>query len=240
MNFGATALRRNATSTDWHAISIAGESLTLHLSGTLWWEAERTLVVSDLHLEKASSFAARGVLLPPYDTAVTLDRLAQVIDRFRPARVISLGDSFHDPDGAMRMPLASQTRLAMLQLGREWIWISGNHDPRASNGLFGDHQSEARIGPLSFRHEPSAETVSGEIAGHLHPVGRIRRHGRSLRRSCFAADADRLVLPAFGALTGGLNVLDSAWSRVFAGAFHAFLLGEERIYPIPAHKLRGD
>lgn len=241
MNLGAAALRRQSAGVDWYEVDVAGERLTLHLSGALWWEAEQTLVVSDLHLEKASSYAQRGVMLPPYDTAVTLDRLAAVMEHFQPARVISLGDSFHDEDGAMRMSLACQTRLAMLQLGREWIWISGNHDPRGSAGLFGDHTQEAEFGSLVFRHEPTSGMVMGEIAGHLHPVGRIRRHGRSVRRTCFAGDGTRLVLPAFGSLTGGLNVLEDAWTPLFESAdFLAYLIGEDRIYPIPSYKLRGD
>lgn len=220
-------------------VEVAGEALSLHCSGVLWWPAERMLVVSDLHFEKGSSFARRGVFLPPYDTAVTLDRLAAAIDLFDPARVIALGDSFHDADGAARMPLNLQTQLAMLQIGREWIWISGNHDPNASNGLFGDCADEVAVGALTFRHEPSSGLVMGEIAGHLHPQGRIRRHGRSVRRACFAGDGTRLVMPAFGALTGGLNVLDDAWNGIFAdGAFNAYMLGADRIYPIASARLR--
>nr|WP_248304751.1 ligase-associated DNA damage response endonuclease PdeM [Breoghania sp. L-A4] len=222
-------------------VSVAGEDLGLHSSGTLWWEAERTLVVADLHFEKGSSFARHGVFLPPYDTAVTLDRLADLVDTFDPARVIALGDSFHDEEGAARMPINQQVQLAMLQLGREWIWMTGNHDPKASNGVFGDHAHTLTIRSLTFRHEPSAELVMGEVAGHLHPFGRIRRHGRSVRRPCFASDGARLVLPAFGSLTGGLNVLDDAWSGLFADdGFTAYLLGDDRLYPIAARKLRGD
>lgn len=244
---GASARRAASSATerpgigDRVTISIAGEELCLHSSGTLWWTSERTLIVSDLHFEKGSSFAKRGVFLPPYDTAVTLDRLAALVDQFDPVRVIALGDSFHDPDGAERMPIALQTQLAMLQIGREWIWIAGNHDPQASRGMFGHHVKAARIGALTFRHEPQPGLVMGEIAGHLHPLGRIRRHGRSVRRACFAGDGTRLILPAFGALTGGLNVLDEAWSEIFAGGdFKAYLLGDQRIYPIAAGKLRGD
>ncbi len=222
-------------------VCVAGEDLGLHSSGTLWWEAERTLIVADLHLEKGSSFARHGVFLPPYDTVETLDRLADLVDMFDPARVIALGDSFHDEEGAARMPINQQVQLAMLQLGREWIWMTGNHDPKASNGVFGDHAHELTIRSLTFRHEPSPDLVMGEVAGHLHPYGRIRRHGRSVRRPCFVSDGARLVLPAFGSLTGGLNVLDEAWSGLVAGdSFTAYLLGNDRVYPIGARKLRGD
>lgn len=243
---GAAARSRSRTTSvrnreELHEISVAGERLVLHPGGILWWEAQRTLVVSDLHFEKASSFARRGVFLPPYDTAVTLDRLSAYIHGLEPKRVISLGDSFHDPDGAARMPLDLQTQLAMLQIGREWIWITGNHDPHGSAGRFGDHVEEHVIAGLTFRHEPREDAVEGEIAGHLHPVGRIRRHGRSVRRACFAGNLSRLVMPAFGALTGGLNVLDGPWREIFpTGDFTAYLMGEQRIYPISAYKLRPD
>ncbi|WP_321342400.1 ligase-associated DNA damage response endonuclease PdeM [Breoghania sp.] len=241
MNFAATAIRRHSPVIDRHDVSVVSEILTLHISGALWWESQRTLVVSDLHLEKASAYASRGVMLPPYDTTVTLDRLSAVIDQFQPARVISLGDSFHDGNAAARMTMGDQTRLAMMQLGREWIWISGNHDPEASAGLFGDHADEIDLAGIVFRHEPQDNRVMGEIAGHLHPAARVRRHGRSIRRRCFAGDENRLVLPAFGALTGGLNVLEEVWSPLFPDdAFTAYMIGDDRIYPVASSRLRGD
>ncbi|WP_321338580.1 ligase-associated DNA damage response endonuclease PdeM [Breoghania sp.] len=241
MNFAATAIWRHLPVVDRHDVTVAGEVMTLHISGALWWESQRTLIVSDLHLEKASSYARRGVMLPPYDTAVTLDRLATVIDHFQPARVISLGDSFHDGEAVARMTMGDQTHLAMMQLGREWVWISGNHDPEASSGCFGDHCEEIDLAGIIFRHEPLEDRVMGEIAGHLHPAARVRRHGRSLRRRCFAGDGTRLVLPAFGALTGGLNVLEEAWDEIFpSDAFTAYLIGDDRIYPIASNRLRGD
>lgn len=240
--------RSNRSAPVCHDIAVNGQQIGLHDSGVLWWPQEATLVVADLHLEKGSSFARRGVMLPPYDTAETLERLAAVIDAFDPARVIALGDSFHDRDGSDRLPAAYRAMLTTLQINREWVWVTGNHDPIAPVRLCGESVGEISIGPLTFRHEPLAPQSEtpirrpvGEVCGHLHPVARVRRFGRSIRRPCFVTDGSRLVLPAFGALTGGLNVMDAAFQPVFANRrFSAFLLGNERLYPFTAARLIGD
>ncbi len=224
-----------------HDIAIAGELVGLHDSGALWWPDENTLVVADLHFEKGSSYARRGVMLPPYDTAATLEKLADAIDAFQPSRVIALGDSFHDGEGSDRLPASYRAMLTTLQLGREWIWVTGNHDPVAPVGLCGETVDEVAIGGLVFRHEPRADADAGEVAGHLHPAARIRRYGRSVRRPCFATDGNRLVLPAFGVLTGGLNVLDPDWAPYFTPrSFSVFLLGDGRLYPFTASRLVSD
>lgn len=206
---------------------VAGVPLAALPDGALLWAGQGTLIVSDLHLEKGSAFAARGQMLPPYDTAATLGRLAELIARHRPARVIALGDSFHDRGAGIRMADADRARLAELTGAAEWIWIAGNHDPAPPRDVGGIALDTFRLGPLTFRHEPLAGAPPGEIAGHLHPAARLVGRGRSIRRRCFVADARRLVMPAFGALAGGLNVLDEAFRPLFSGrAFHAFMLGE--------------
>src|SRR5690242_179043 len=139
-------------------------------SGALFWEEQRLLVVSDLHLEKGSSFAARGVLLPPYDTAATLGRLAAVVARHDPRMVIALGDSFHDRRAHERLSAPDRDAITALQARREWIWISGNHDPALPSNLGGMVATEVAIGRIRFRHEPTG--AIGEIAGHLHPKAR--------------------------------------------------------------------
>ena len=136
-------------------VDIAGVTLVADLSGALFWEEQRLLVVSDLHLEKGSSFAARGVLLPPYDTVATLSRLAAVIARHDPRMVIALGDSFHDRDAHDRLSAPDREAIAALQVRRDWIWISGNHDPALPSDLGGVVASEVAIGPIAFRHEPT-------------------------------------------------------------------------------------
>ena len=192
---------------------VAGVTLVADLSGALFWEEQGLLVVSDLHLEKGSSFATRGVLLPPYDTVATLGRLAAVIARHDPRMVIALGDSFHDRDAHDRLSATDREALSALQARRDWIWISGNHDPALPSDLGGVVAEEVAIGPIAFRHEPSG--ASGEIAGHLHPKARVSTRGRSMERRCFACDGERAVMPAFGAYAGGLSIRDAAFAKIF-------------------------
>lgn len=221
-------------------IGIAGVTALCDPRGALFLPGLRLLVVSDLHLEKGSAAARRGRLLPPYDTGATLDRLDAVIASHRPATVVSLGDSFHDDGGARRMPAPYRQRLAALMAGREWIWIAGNHDPAAPAGLPGTVAQELSIGPLHLRHEPAAGAPAGEIAGHLHPGATVVQRGRAVRRRCFATDGRRLVMPAFGAFTGALDLLDRAYDGLFCRkSLVAHMLGDDRVYAIPGHRLHG-
>jgi DNA ligase-associated metallophosphoesterase len=216
-------------------ISIADVALVADHSGVLYWPEQRLLLVADLHLEKGSSYAARGVLLPPYDTAATLARLGAVIARYAPRVVIALGDSFHDGEGPARLAEADRTMLRMLQRGRDWFWIAGNHDPEPVDGLGGTSIAMLAIGALTFRHQPTIDTAAGEVAGHLHPIARVAARGRSVSRRCFASDGRRLVMPAFGAYAGGLNVRHRAFADVFGSlAFTAHMLGDGRLYAFAA------
>jgi DNA ligase-associated metallophosphoesterase len=222
-------------------VVVAGVTILADPAGALYWPEERVLVVADLHLEKGSSYAARGVLLPPYDTAVTLARLAQVVSRYAPRGVIALGDSFHDGDGPARVLDDDRASLRLLQRGRDWIWIAGNHDPEPVAGVGGSSAATLAIGALSFCHLPQADAAAGEIAGHLHPVARVSGRGRTVSRRCFATNADRMVMPAFGAYAGGLNVRHRAFADVFGTlSFTAHMLGEGRLYAIAAKRCLGD
>lgn len=214
-------------------IVVAGVGLVGDCAGALYWPDEAVLIVSDLHLEKGSSFARRGILLPPYDTASTLARLAALIARYAPRCVIALGDSFHDGDGPNRLAADDRVTLRSLQRARDWIWITGNHDPEPHPGIGGSFGGTLAIGALMFRHQPTG--ADGEIAGHLHPVARLSHRGRSVSRRCFAADTLRMVMPAFGAYAGGLNVRDAAFADVFQTlAFTAHMLGDGRLYAFAA------
>lgn len=214
-------------------LDLAGETLTFDRSGALWLEVYRTLVVSDLHLEKGSSFAARsGQFLPPYDTRETLSLLHEVIQRRDPACVVALGDSFHDARGPERLDPGDRAMVAALQEGRDWVWIAGNHDAAISEGLGGRYCASLALGGLTLRHEPLADCIEGEIAGHLHPCGKVTMRGRSVRRRCFVADRRRLIMPAFGAFTGGLNVRDPVFAALFRDGFTAHLLGDGRVFAI--------
>ena len=220
-------------------IAIAGEAALADPRGALVLPDHGLLVVSDLHLEKGSAAARRGSLLPPYDTGATLDLLAAVIAAHRPKTVVSLGDSFHDDGGAARMPAPYRERLAALMAGREWIWIAGNHDPDAPAGLPGTVAEEIAVGRLRLRHEPQAGVQPGEIAGHLHPGATVVRRGRAVRRRCFATDGARLVMPAFGAFTGSLDLRDRAYDGLFRReGLVAHMLGKDRVYAVAAGRLR--
>ncbi|MGA0564692.1 ligase-associated DNA damage response endonuclease PdeM [Ancylobacter sp. VNQ12] len=216
-------------------IVLAGARLVLDPAGALYWPAERMLVVADLHLEKGSAFAARGVPLPPYDTRATLAALAQMVERWRPRTLVALGDSFHDRGGAGRLGGEERETIGALGRGRELVWIAGNHDPEPLAGIGGTHAQELRVGPLTLRHEPQAGDGAGEIAGHFHPVARLVVRGRGLRRRCFVTDGARLVMPALGAYAGGLNVRDAALAGLFTDAYAAHLVGGARIYRIAGH-----
>jgi len=216
-------------------LEVAGISFVADLSGALFWDEQRLLVVSDLHLEKGSSFAARGVLLPPYDTVATLSRLSAVVARHDPRMVIALGDSFHDHQAHRRLSKNDREALSALQARREWIWISGNHDPALPSDLGGIVATEVAIGPIHFRHEPTG--AFGEIAGHLHPKARVATRGRAMERRCFASDGERAVMPAFGAYAGGLSIRDAAFAKIFASLdFMAHVLGDIKMHTIAASR----
>lgn len=216
-------------------VTIADVTFVADVSGALFWQEQRLLIVSDLHLEKGSSYARRGVLLPPYDTLATLSRLTAVIARHDPRMVIALGDSFHDRDAHERLSTSNREMLAAMQMRRDWIWISGNHDPALPPDLGGTVANEVAIGPIVFRHEPTG--AAGEIAGHLHPKARVPTRGRSMERRCFASDGERAVMPAFGAYTGGLSIRDVAFAKIFgAPGFMAHVLGDNRVHAIAASR----
>jgi DNA ligase-associated metallophosphoesterase len=219
-------------------IGVFGVLLEAYPEGALWWDHERLLIVADLHLEKGSSFARRGQMLPPYDTAETLARLARLVTYLNPRTVACLGDSFHDGEGAERMATRDRLALATMQTGREWVWVAGNHDPHAPVGLTGQHVEALTVGPLTLRHAPTSGRAEGEVAGHLHPSATVAGRGRWVRRRCFAGDGYRLIMPAFGAYTGGLDVFDAAFGGLFTGdAFRAFMLGDDCVYPVGRQSL---
>ncbi len=215
-------------------LTIAGRTFAADPSGALWCASARMLVVSDLHLEKGSSFARRGVPLPPYDTTQTLQALAQVVQRFRPRTIVSLGDSFHDRSGPTRLSPADRATLGGLQAGRDWIWIAGNHDPRFEQDLPGQFLSELIDGGIRFVHEPTSGLVSGEVAGHLHPSAVIAVRGGRVRRKVFVSCETRLIMPAFGSLTGGLDIRDPAIRTLFAVPPSVVALGTRRTYRVAA------
>ena len=222
-------------------VTVCGITFAADCLGALYWPDESLLLVADLHLEKGSSFARRGQLLPPYDTTDTLARLARLIAHYAPRVVIALGDNFHDGGGPARLSVQDRASLSALQRARDWIWIAGNHDPDPAEGIGGTFRETLSIGTLTFRHKPSSDAPEGEIAGHLHPVARVAQRGRAVSRRCFATDGKALVMPAFGAYAGGLNIRDRAFAAVFgARKFTAHMVGEDRLYAFAASRCLPD
>jgi hypothetical protein len=210
-------------------IHLAGERLMLDPAGALFWPATSMLVVADLHLEKGSSYARRGSLLPPWDTKVTLDRLSLLLRRWKPAKVVALGDSFHDAEGSARLPRDEIERLSAITSAVDFVWVQGNHDPTPPEGVGGTWVESFATGPLAFRHE-ALSRASNEISGHYHPKATIAARAGHVTRACFVTDSRRVLMPAFGAYTGGLDIRAPAIARLFPRGGRAFLLGNDRLF----------
>ncbi|MEM9221102.1 MAG: ligase-associated DNA damage response endonuclease PdeM [Pseudomonadota bacterium] len=215
---------------------LAGIDATLDASGAVWWANTRTLIVSDLHLETGSSYARSGQMLPPYDTALTLARLAEAVGFYLPRRIIALGDSFHDPFGAERLNADDRDMLIALCGAAEMVWIEGNHDHDSAHVFGGTAQETYCLNGVTFRHIPTESAFEGsEVAGHLHPAARITVRGRTLKRRAFIGNDRRLVLPAFGCLTGGLAVNDPAFSELWSDGSEprVHMIGSRGVYAVP-------
>jgi DNA ligase-associated metallophosphoesterase len=219
---------------------VSSAEVMLRPSGAMWLEAARTLVVADLHLEKGSSYAARGQMLPPYDTRETLGRLEAEIEALAPATVVLLGDTFHDRRSEGRLAADDAERLRGLARGRTLVWVIGNHDADGPQALPGETADELDLLGLTFRHEPQAGLQPGEVAGHLHPAAKVRASRGTVRRRCFVTDAERAILPAFGAYAGGLNVRDAAFAGLFARPPLAAALGAARVHAVGWRSLGPD
>jgi DNA ligase-associated metallophosphoesterase len=230
----AANLRRLETPCDAGSLwfSLAGTETCFRRSGALWIESESVLVAADLHLEKGSAYAARGQLLPPYDTSATLARLEAEIEALRPRVLVLLGDSFHDAGATARLAPQDARRVAELARGRTLVWIVGNHDREGLEGLDGDRLEILDVAGLTLRHDPLPGLRPGEVSGHLHPCARVKGPGGVVRRRCFLTDGQRLILPAFGAYAGGLNARDGAFAGLFATPPIAAALGERKVHPI--------
>lgn len=221
-------------------LDLAGAPVRLRPSGALWIDAAAALVVADLHLEKGSSYARRGQMLPPYDTRETLNRLEAEVAALRPRTLVLLGDSFHDRDAEGRLDAADAARLAALASGRTLVWAVGNHDADGPLQAPGERADEVALAGLTLRHAPLAGPQVGEVCGHLHPAAKVRTARGGVRRRCFATDARRLILPAFGAYAGGLNLRDAAFAGLFARTPLAGALGRGRVHAIGWRSLARD
>lgn len=221
-------------------MELAGVAVRMRPSGALWLEERRWLVAGDLHLEKGSSYGARGQLLPPYDTRATLEKLTAEVAATEPQAVILLGDTFHDPRAMERLDGEDRLRLEWLAHGRTLVWVTGNHDPEAPAGLPGVSADAVKADALVLRHEPGAGARPGEVSGHLHPCARVLGRSGAVRARAFLTDGSRMILPAFGAYAGGLNACDEAFGGLFGGPVLAGVLGRERVHAAGWGSLVGD
>lgn len=212
--------------------TLLGADVTLRASGALWIAQTRMLVVADLHLEKGSSYAMRGQLLPPYDTRETLGRLAAEVAAAQPDAVVLLGDTFHDRTSEARLAADDAQRLRELAGQTRLIWVIGNHDADGPQALPGEVAADLAVDDLILRHEPLPGLRPGEVAGHLHPCARVVASRGHVRRRCFATDGERMVIPAFGAYTGGLSVRDKAFAGLFSRDPLCGALGAARVHAV--------
>jgi len=227
------------------ATKVGGQRIVLDHSGAAWLPDTDDLLVADLHFEKGSAYAARGQgLLPPYDTAETLARLERVCKRVRPKRVICLGDTLHDLAGEARMAEGDRQRLARLVAAQDWVWIAGNHDPEPPAAMGGAAMRDLKVGDLVLRHDfaqKDADAIPvGEICGHYHPKAAVRVRGRRISGRCFATDGRRLIMPAFGAFAGGLNVREPAIADLLAPRFQVHLIGQAGLFAFRPDQLLPD
>lgn len=213
-------------------IGLAGAEVICRASGALWLEDARALIVADLHLEKGSAYAARGQLLPPYDTRETLNRLEAEVSALAPRTLVFLGDSFHDGEGEGRLASEDRSRLAALAAGRDLVWVMGNHDADGPRDLPGAVSADLELEGFRFVHEPAVCAAPGEVAGHLHPCAKVRVRGGGVRRRCFATDGERLILPAFGAFAGGLNLRDPVYAPLMFRPPLAIVLGSGKAHAV--------
>ena len=215
------------------ALSFAGHGFVPQPCGALFWPARNALLLADLHLEKASFYGVHGQFLPPYDSLDTLACLIDAVEATGATRVIALGDSFHDHRGAARLPVAARETLRRLTTDLDWLWITGNHDDASAAVLGGRVAVAARVDGIALRHEALPGDPDPEISGHFHPKLRLTLRGRRVVRRCFAVTPTKLVLPAYGALAGGLDVTDPAFARAVGAPLAALVATRERLLRFP-------
>jgi len=213
--------------------SFAGETFEATPTGALFWRARQALLVADLHLEKASWFARLGQFLPPYDSHATLTALATEVERSGACRLYCLGDSFHDAFGCDRLPADARELLTALTSRLDWTWIVGNHDPGFADHCGGRIEDEVEIGGIILRHEARRDDPRPEISGHFHPKLRLNLKGRHVSRRCFVKSATKIIMPAFGSLTGGLDAHHPEILRSVGGEAAALVPVSDRLLRFP-------
>ena len=216
-----------------NAFTFHGDVFVALPEHALWWPRRKALVVADLHLEKASSYAERGQFLPPYDSLQALGELEALVQRLGAQEFWCLGDSFHDASAAARLHPDVRARLQRLSSRLFWVWVTGNHDPSIDAALGGVSMQEMMLDQFTLRHEAHPTETRPELSGHFHPKLRIRVRGKLVSRRCFVAASHKLILPAFGALTGGLDVDHPEIVRAVGRSAQALIPVENRLLRFP-------
>lgn len=220
-----------------HRIALGGLDFIPDLSGALYAPDFHALLIADLHLEKGTSLARRGVHLPPYDTRESLSQLQRVLALTGARKLVCLGDSFHDREARARIDRGDLASLRAITSELDTIWITGNHDPEPPADIGGVIVSEVSMGSVTLRHEPRALPDGAfEIAGHLHPAASVTSRGHRIRCKCFIADGRRIIMPAFGSYAGALHVRSEAFGGLFGG-YHVWMIGSRAIHRFPASKV---
>ncbi len=216
-----------------NAFEFAGHTLNALPQGALFWPARRALIVADLHFEKASWFAKFGQMLPPYDSIATLADLTALVAATAPTELWCLGDSFHDSAGCRRLPEKALEMLHALTTKVDWVWVTGNHDQTLGDPFGGRIVDEADVDGLILRHEADPADPRPELSGHFHPKLRVAIRGRNVARRCFVASATKLILPAFGSLTGGLDAGHPEIVRAVGADARALIPVNDRLLSFP-------
>lgn len=211
------------------ALLFGGHDFTIVGGRALYWPQRRALIVADLHLEKASWFAMRGQMLPPHDSLATLEALTALVEQSSASEVWCLGDNFHDDAGCERLPATARALLMALTAATRWHWITGNHDEHLPDGIGGAILDEAEVDGLTLRHRADPDEWRPELSGHFHPKHRAGARGRSVSRPCFVMSERKLILPAFGALTGGLAAHHPEIARATGRPAEAVLAAGKRV-----------
>ncbi len=216
-----------------HRFTFAGRTFCALADRALYWPDRRALLVADLHFEKASWYAASGQMLPPFDSRATCERLLELVERVDPLEIWALGDNFHDNAGPERIDAQSLSLIERIGTGRSIHWIAGNHDVSAR--LPGERIEEALVDGIILRHEALPGEARPEISGHFHPKLRVRTAVRGVARPCFVCDGQRIILPAFGALTGGLDATDPAIRQLMGAGGEALIATSDRLLRFVLH-----
>jgi len=214
-------------------LSFAGHDFFAFPQGALFWPRRRALIVADLHFEKASWFAGFGQFLPPYDSIATLSDLSALVTATQAHELWCLGDSFHDSRGTTRLERRALELFEALARSIDWRWIVGNHDAALGEPPCGTVLAEAEVEGLLFRHEADPRETRPELSGHFHPKLRLTLRGRHVARRCFVAGGNKLILPAFGTLTGGLDATHPEIRRAAGPGAQALVPVADRLLRFP-------